>query len=51
MLSFLGGSGVEGGQGPAEHMYGSVDDHDKFGTASAWAPRNPMYNCGDLFDP
>lgn len=33
-LGFIGGAGVEGGQGNADSIYGSHDDHSTYGTRS-----------------
>jgi hypothetical protein len=51
-LGFLGGAGVEGGQGNSDSIYGSHDDHSTYGrSGSGWqGPGNGEAN-GNLWNP
>eukprot|EP00290_Baffinella_frigidus_P021605 CAMPEP_0180251682 /NCGR_PEP_ID=MMETSP0987-20121128/38570_1 /TAXON_ID=697907 /ORGANISM="non described non described, Strain CCMP2293" /LENGTH=68 /DNA_ID=CAMNT_0022220245 /DNA_START=20 /DNA_END=226 /DNA_ORIENTATION=- len=52
MLSFIGGAGVEGGQGNSDCIFTTCDDHDTYGVLGSGdqGPGNgePM---GTLIDP
>ena len=51
-LGFIGGAGVEGGQGNSDSIYGSHDDHATFGVAgSGWQGPGNAEAPGDLWNP
>ena len=51
-LGFIGGSGIEGGQGNADSIYGSHDDHSTYGVAgSGWQGPGNGEAPGDLWNP
>ena len=51
-LGFIGGAGVEGGQGNSDSIYGSHDDHATFGVAgSGWQGPGNGEAPGDLWNP
>ena len=39
-LSFLGGEGVDGGQGNSDYLYGSGDDSERYGISSGMSDSN-----------
>ena len=51
-LGFIGGSGIEGGQGNSDSIYGSHDDHSTYGVAgSGWQGPGNGEAPGDLWSP
>ena len=51
-LGFIGGAGIEGGQGNADSIYGSHDDHSTYGVAgSGWQGPGNGEAPGDLWNP
>ena len=49
---FIGGAGIEGGQGNADSIYGSHDDHDTYGVlGSGWQGPGNGEAPGDLWNP
>ena len=51
-LGFIGGAGIEGGQGNADSIYGSHDDHDTYGVlGSGWQGPGNGEAPGDLWNP
>jgi len=51
-LGFMGGAGVEGGQGNSDSIYGSHDDHSTFGVAGGgWQGPGNGEAPGDLWSP
>jgi len=51
-LGFIGGSGIEGGQGNADSIYGSHDDHSTYGVSgSGWQGPGNGEAPGDLWNP
>mmetsp|Transcript_13822 Transcript_13822/g.47833 ORF Transcript_13822/g.47833 Transcript_13822/m.47833 type:complete len:80 (-) Transcript_13822:59-298(-) len=52
MLGFLGGAGINGGQGNSDSIYGSSDDHDMFGVSGpGWYGPGNGEEPGDLWNP
>jgi len=51
-LSFIGGEGVDGGQGNVDYIYGSGDDTERYGISSGISDANSSnFATGDLQDP
>mmetsp|Transcript_33354 Transcript_33354/g.48741 ORF Transcript_33354/g.48741 Transcript_33354/m.48741 type:complete len:355 (+) Transcript_33354:14-1078(+) len=51
-LGFIGGSGIEGGQGNADSIYGDHDDHSTYGVSgSGWQGPGNGEAPGDLWNP
>jgi len=51
-LGFIGGAGVEGGQGNSDSIYGSHDDHSTYGVSgSGWQGPGNGEQPGDLWNP
>jgi hypothetical protein len=51
-LGFIGGAGIEGGQGNSDSIYGSHDDHDTYGVqGSGWQGPGNGEAPGDLWNP
>jgi len=51
-LGFIGGSGIEGGQGNSDSIYGSHDDHSTYGVSgSGWQGPGNGEAPGDLWNP
>ena len=51
-LGFIGGAGVEGGQGNSDSIYGSHDDHSTYGVSgSGWQGPGNGEAPGDLWNP
>jgi len=51
-LGFIGGSGIEGGQGNSDSIYGSHDDHSTYGIfGSGWQGPGNGEAPGDLWNP
>ena len=51
-LGFIGGAGIEGGQGNADSIYGSHDDHSTYGVlGSGWQGPGNGEAPGDLWNP
>ena len=47
---YLGGEGIDGGQGDADRLYGSVDDSEQFGISSSLGDANStVYSTGNTW--
>jgi hypothetical protein len=52
MLSYVGGEGVDGGQGLSDYIYGDVDKSERYGDKSEMADEeNRDFHTGELYDP
>ena len=48
--SYIGGEGVDGGQGDSDRLYGSVDDSEQFGISSSLGDANStVYSTGNTW--